>query len=60
MSTEDEKWSTLMSDEELNEKVEAFISKFRQQYLVSDDVKICRNRSSNVTVERVLLKTITV
>ncbi|KAI3670025.1 hypothetical protein L6452_41601 [Arctium lappa] len=36
----------VLSNEELNEKVEAFISRFRQEYLVSD-VKIVRSRSSS-------------
>ncbi|KAK9067254.1 hypothetical protein SSX86_014580 [Deinandra increscens subsp. villosa] len=56
---EEEKSSGLLSNEELNEKVEAFISRFRQQYLVSD-VKISRSGSDNVCGRAVFSKTITV
>ncbi|KAL4581667.1 hypothetical protein LXL04_006193 [Taraxacum kok-saghyz] len=56
---EEEKSESLLSNEELNEKVEAFISRFRQQYLVSD-VKISRARSENVCRSGVFSKTITV
>lgn len=56
---EDEKSSSLLSNDELNERVEAFISRFRQQYLVSD-VKISRTRSENVCTSGVFSKTITV
>ncbi|KAI3500821.1 hypothetical protein L1887_36647 [Cichorium endivia] len=56
---EDERSSSLLSNEELNEKVEAFISRFRQQYLVSE-VKISRTRSENVCGTGVFSKTITV
>ncbi|GJS68570.1 hypothetical protein Tco_0683135 [Tanacetum coccineum] len=33
---DDEKTTTLLTNDELNERVEAFISRFRQEYLVSD------------------------
>ncbi|CAI9283251.1 unnamed protein product [Lactuca saligna] len=56
---EEEKSSSLFSNDELNERVEAFISRFRQQYLVSD-VKISRTRSENVCTSGVFSKTITV
>ena len=51
--------AAMLTNEELNEKVEAFISRFRQQYLVSD-VKISRSRSDNVCGNGVFSKTITV
>ncbi|KAL8231553.1 hypothetical protein R6Q57_001331 [Mikania cordata] len=54
-----EKSSSLLSNEELNERVEAFISRFRQQYLVSD-VKIGRSRSGNVCERAVFSKSMTV
>ncbi|KAF5792100.1 hypothetical protein HanXRQr2_Chr09g0402241 [Helianthus annuus] len=56
---DDEKLSGLLSNEELNERVEAFISRFRQQYLVSD-VKIRRSSSDDVCGRAVFSKTITV
>lgn len=57
----DEK-SLVLSNDELNEKVEAFISRFRQQYLVSDVKIISRTRSDNVcgSGNAVFSKTITV
>lgn len=57
----DEKVSNVLSNEELNERVEAFISRFRQEYLVSE-VKIGRSRSDNVcgSGRAVFSKTITV
>ncbi|KAI3784775.1 hypothetical protein L1987_43880 [Smallanthus sonchifolius] len=54
-----ERSSSLLSNEELNERVEAFISRFRQQYLVAD-VKIRRSSSGNVCGRAVFSKTITV
>ncbi|KAI3726065.1 hypothetical protein L1987_65862 [Smallanthus sonchifolius] len=54
-----ERSSSLLSNEELNERVEAFISRFRQQYLVSD-VKIRRSSSGNVCGGAVFSKSITV
>ncbi|PWA52185.1 hypothetical protein CTI12_AA457180 [Artemisia annua] len=59
----DDKTTTLLTNEELNERVEAFISRFRQEYLVSDVKVISRSRSDNVCVGRshgVFEKTITV
>ncbi|KAJ0894337.1 hypothetical protein HanPSC8_Chr09g0387951 [Helianthus annuus] len=56
---DDENLSGLLSNEELNERVEAFISRFRQQYLVSD-VKIRRSSSDDVCGRAVFSKTITV
>ncbi|KAJ0457333.1 hypothetical protein HanIR_Chr15g0772481 [Helianthus annuus] len=49
----------LLSNDELNERAEAFISRFRQQYLVSD-VKISRSGSGSVCERVVLSKSVTV
>nr|GEW93608.1 oligopeptide transport ATP-binding protein like [Tanacetum cinerariifolium]GEZ28865.1 oligopeptide transport ATP-binding protein like [Tanacetum cinerariifolium] len=60
---DDEKTTTLLTNDELNERVEAFISRFRQEYLVSDVKVISRSRSDNVCVgtnHGVFEKTITV
>ncbi|GKD92246.1 hypothetical protein Tco_1372083 [Tanacetum coccineum] len=48
---DDDKTTTLLTNEELNERVEAFISRFRQEYLVSDVKIISRSSSRAVVVE---------